>query len=175
MEQSKKLEKVIRIVSIAIPIAVAVILGIRQKVYLGEWTKMLPHGIGIINGLTAVFLIGAFLAIKSKNISLHKTLNTIAFSLGALFLLMYICYHISNPSTSSEQMQSTERYIYLFFLISHISLSIVVVRYVLLAMYFGLTRQYVQHKQITKVAFPLWLYVSVSGVIVYVMISPYYQ
>ncbi len=165
--------RVINILSIAIPVAVALLIGIRQKLPLGEWTSVLPHVIGGLNAVTSVLLVAAVVAIKQRKVELHRKLTTSAFVLGAVFLLTYITYHISNPSTSYGG-EGAVRYVYYFLLISHILLSIVVVRYVLLAMYYALTQQFNDHKRIVKIAFPIWLYVSVSGVVVYLMISPYY-
>lgn len=167
-------KKIVNILAIAIPIAVALLIGIRQKVALGTWTSFLPHLIGVINGLTAVFLILALLAIKQKKVNLHKNLMFFAFSLGAIFLVTYILYHISNPSTAYEGVGFI-RYVYYFLLISHILLSIGVVYFVLMALHYALTNQITKHKKIVKIAYPLWLYVSVSGVLVYLMISPYYS
>ncbi|MEM9672470.1 MAG: DUF420 domain-containing protein [Bacteroidota bacterium] len=165
--------RAINILSIAIPVAVALLIGIRQKVPLGEWTTALPHVIGIINGATSLLLIAAVVVIKQKKIELHRKLMTTAFILGAIFLVTYIVYHISNPSTVYGG-EGGIRYLYYFLLISHILLSIVVVRYVLLAMYYALNKQFDDHRRIVKLAFPIWLYVSVTGVAVYLMISPYY-
>ena len=165
--------RAINVLSIAIPVAVALLIGIRQKIPLGEWTTTLPHVIGILNGMTSLLLVAALVAIKQKKVTLHRQLMTTAFVLGAIFLLTYITYHISNPSTSYGG-EGAIRYLYYFLLISHVLLSIVVVRYVLLALYYALNRQFNDHKRIVKVAFPIWLYVSVSGVVVYLMISPYY-
>ncbi len=174
MQINKKTERLLQIVSYAIPVAVAVILGIRNKIYLGDWTKQLTHLIGILNASTAIVLCLGFYFIKNKNYAAHKTMMSTAFYMGAVFLILYIIYHISNENTPSTGMLSGTRYLYLFFLISHIILSIVVVRYVLFSIYYALTKQIEKHKAMVKITFPLWLYVSVSGVIVYLMISPYY-
>ena len=165
--------RAINILSIAIPVAVALLIGIRQKVPLGSWTTVLPDVIGGLNAATSLLLIAALVAIKQQKVVLHQKLMTTAFVFGAIFLVTYILYHISNPSTSYGG-EGAIRYVYYFLLISHILLSIVVVRYVLLAMYYALVRQFNDHKRIVKIAFPIWLYVSVTGVIVYLMISPYY-
>ncbi|MGB3848911.1 MAG: DUF420 domain-containing protein [Tunicatimonas sp.] len=165
--------RAINILSVAIPVAVALLIGIRQKVPLGEWTSVLPHVIGLLNGATALLMIAAVVAIKQRKAELHRRLMTTAFILGAIFLVTYIVYHISNPSTSYGG-EGAIRYLYYFLLISHILLSVVVVRYVLLAMYYALNRQFADHKRIVRVAYPIWLYVSVTGVVVYLMISPYY-
>ena len=165
--------RVINILSIAIPVAVALLIGIRQKIPLGAWTSVLPDVIGGLNAATSLLLVAAVVAIKQRKVELHRKLMTTAFVLGAIFLVTYILYHISNPSTAYGG-EGAIRYVYYFLLITHILLSIVVVRYVLLAMYYALTQQFNDHQRIVKIAFPLWLYVSVTGVVVYLMISPYY-
>jgi putative membrane protein len=167
-------KKLVNVLSIAIPLAVALLIGIRQKLPLGEWTSVLPHVIGFINTLTACVLVAALVAIKGKNINLHQNLMWVAVGLGAVFLVLYILYHISNPSTPYGGTGAV-RYVYYFLLISHVVLSIGVVRFVLLALYYALNREFDQHRRVVKLAFPIWLYVSVSGVVVYLMISPYYQ
>jgi len=163
----------IKLLSIAIPIAVAVLLGLPTKLDLGEWVYTLPHVIGVINTLTAICLVLAIVAIKRKNIALHKKFNSAAFVLGAIFLLCYVTYHASAESTSFGG-DDTIKYIYYFFLLTHIVLSIGVVPLVLLAFYYALNEMIDKHKKIVKFTFPIWLYVSVTGVIVYLMISPYY-
>ncbi|MCU0437694.1 MAG: DUF420 domain-containing protein [Raineya sp.] len=163
---------VINILSVAIPVVVGVLLGIRVKVNLGEWTKMLPHVNAVINSLTAILLILGLVFIKQKNIKAHQNTMLAAFSLGSLFLVTYVLYHFSNEST--KYPDNGYRMIYLFILISHIVLSMGVVRFVLLSLYYALNKDFVNHKKVTKIAFPIWLYVSITGVIVYFMISPYY-
>ncbi|MFT7150564.1 MAG: putative membrane protein [Nonlabens sp.] len=163
----------IKLLSIAIPIAVAVLLGLPTKLDLGDWVYTLPHVIGVINTLTAICLVLAIVAIKRKNIALHKKFNSAAFVLGAIFLLCYVTYHASAESTSFGGDDMT-KYIYYFFLLTHIVLSIGVVPLVLLAFYYSLNEMIDKHKKIVKFTFPIWLYVSVTGVIVYLMISPYY-
>ncbi|MFN8353297.1 MAG: DUF420 domain-containing protein [Spirosomataceae bacterium] len=165
--------QLIRVLSIAIPLAVAILLGIRTKVDLGTWTKVLPHLNGVINSLTAILLIAGRVFIAQKNVKLHSMVMRIAFLLGSLFLVSYVLYHLTNESTSFGGV-GVIRYVYFFVLISHILLSIVVVPFVLLAMYFALTNQIERHKRTVKWTFPIWLYVSITGVIAYLMISPYY-
>ncbi|MCF0051165.1 DUF420 domain-containing protein [Dyadobacter sp. LJ53] len=173
LEKKPKYERIINILAIVIPIAVAALLGIRQKIDLGTWTKVLPHVIGVINTLTALFLIAGFYFVKNRNINAHRQAMTGAFLLGAVFLVCYVLYHISNESTPFGG-QGFIRPVYYFLLISHITLSIVVVWFVLRAVYFGYTNQIVAHRKAVKWALPIWLYVSISGVVVYLMISPYY-
>jgi putative membrane protein len=173
IEKKPKYERIINILAVAIPVAVALLLGIRQKIDLGAWTKVLPHVIGVINTATAMLLIMGFYFVKQRNLTAHRQIMTGAFVLGAVFLVCYILYHISNESTPFGGTGFV-RPVYYFLLISHILLSIVVVWFVLRAVYFGYTNQIAEHRKAVKWALPIWLYVSISGVIVYFMISPYY-
>lgn len=163
----------IRVFSIAIPLAVAVLLSLPTKLDLGEWVYNLPHAIGIVNTLTSICLIVAFVAVKKGNVKLHQQMNSSAFILGALFLVMYVLYHASAESTAYGG-EGGLRYVYYGLLISHILLSIGVVPLVLLAFFYALNGMIEKHKKIVKYTFPIWLYVSVTGVAVYLMISPYY-
>ncbi|GAB2522245.1 DUF420 domain-containing protein [Spirosoma aerophilum] len=171
--EERKANRVITILSLAIPIAVAVLLGIRQKVDLGSWTTYLPHINGIINSITSVLLLMGLYFIRQKNIVAHKRAMLAAFTFGSLFLVSYVLYHLTNESTPFGG-QGWIRPVYYFLLVSHIVLSVVVVWFVLRAVYFALSGQIARHKQTVKYAFPIWLYVSVTGVIVYLLIKPYY-
>lgn len=163
----------IKVLSAAIPLAVMVLLSLPTKLELGDWVYVLPDVIGAINTLTSIALIAALIAVKNKKIDLHKKFNTLAFVLGALFLVCYVIYHASAESTPFGG-EGASRYIYFFLLISHIALSIAVVPLVLLSFYYALNGMINQHKKIVKYTFPIWLYVSITGVAVYLMISPYY-
>ena len=174
LEKNTKNEKLVNILSIAIPVAVAILIGIRTKIDLGAWTKILPHVIGLLNTTTSITLIAGFIFIKNKNIIMHRRMMSLSFIQGSLFLVLYILYHVSNASTSYGG-DGILKSIYYVLLISHISLSIGVVWFVLRAVYYALSGQITEHKKIVKWTFPLWLYVSVTGVIVYLMISPYYN
>ena len=151
----------------------AVLLGIQNKLDLGSWTGILPKINAIINSLTAFLLLLGLYFIKNKNIKLHKKIMTFAFTLGGLFLVFYVIYHLTNPATPFGGTGFI-RYFYYFNLFTHILASLVVLPFVLRAFYFGLFRMDDQHRKVTKIAFPIWLYVSVTGVIAYLMISPYY-
>ena len=163
----------VNILSLAIPAVVVVLLGIRTKLDLGAWTKMLPHAIGAINTLTSDLLILGLVAQKMGKIRMHRLAMTSAFSLGAVFLVCYVTYHLTNPSTGFGG-SGMMRAIYYTVLISHIGLSLVVLPLVLRAFLFALTNQIARHRRIAKYAYPIWLYVSMTGVLVYLMISPYY-
>ena len=174
LENNRKYNRLINILAVAIPLVVAVLLGIRQKVDLGSWTKVLPHVNAVINSLTAVLLVMGLLFIQNKNIAAHRRSMTAAFVLGSLFLVSYVLYHLSNESTPFGG-EGLIRPIYYFLLISHIVMSVVVVWFVLRAVYFAYSNQIAEHKKTVRWAFPIWLYVSITGVVVYLLISPYYQ
>jgi putative membrane protein len=175
-------------VSIIIPIAVALLLFLPYKINLPvSIVAFLPGFNAGINSLTALLLLSALWAIKQKNIELHKNLMLSAFILGAIFLLSYVTYHSSTESTifgdinhngvleADEKAElGISRVVYLFVLLSHILLAIIVLPFVLFALFNALTDRIERHKKIVKFAFPIWLYVSVSGVIVFLMIRPYY-
>ncbi len=169
----KKSYRTINIVSIVIPIVVALMLGIRTKITLGPWSDFLPFVNAIINSTTAFLLLLGLFFIKNGEIAKHKVAMSLGFGLGALFLVFYVLYHISHASTPFGGTGAI-RYFYYFNLITHILASLVVLPFVLRAYYFGLKRMDVEHKKVTKIAFPLWLYVSITGVIAYIMILPYY-
>ena len=173
LQKEKNANLLINVVSVVIPVVVALILGIRQKFELGSWTTYLPHVNGVINSLTSVLLVVGYYFIRQKNVVAHRRTMTVAFVLGAFFLVGYVLYHVSNESTTFGG-QGWVRPVYYFLLISHIALSVVVLWFVLRAVYFALTRQFVLHKKMTRWALPIWLYVSTTGVIVYLMIKPYY-
>lgn len=185
---SKVYLKVIYAISIVIPIVVAFLIFFPEKLSLSvSWVKVLPAVHACINSLTVVVLIGALLAIKKHNVKLHKSLMSTALILGVFFLVSYILYHSSVESVkfgdldhdgvlSSEEREAagSSRTIYLTILFSHIVFSIAVVPFVLLAFYYALSAQIVKHKRIVKYTYPVWMYVSITGVIVYFLISPYY-
>lgn len=169
LNNQKKSNLLINIISIAVPIVVAVLLGIQNKLELGVWTKTLPHIIGLINTLTTIALVLGLIFIKMRRISLHQTMMTLAFSLGGLFLICYVLYHLTNPANKFNGTGAI-RYVYFFTLISHVGLSLVVLPLVLRAMYFASTKQFDAHRKIVKFAYPIWLYVSVTGVLVYLFV-----
>lgn len=170
---NQKSLRTINIISIVIPIAVAVLLGIRSKPYIGEWTKLLPHLNAVLNGTTSVLLLAGLYLIKNKQQELHRAVMTSAFALGGVFLISYVIYHLTNDSVAFGG-EGFIRYVYYFVLISHILLSLIVLPLVLRAFYFAYIGQYATHVKLVKYAYPIWLYVSISGVIAYLFISPYY-
>lgn len=156
--------------SFAIPLAVAALFKVKIDV---ELPVFLPPIYATINGITAIILVTAVWAIKNGKRSLHERLMKSALVLSALFLILYVLYHMTSTSTAFGGV-GLIKYLYYFILISHILLSVAVVPFVLFTFLHGINQDFNQHKRLARIAFPLWLYVAVTGVIVYIMISPYY-
>ena len=167
--QIAKFRKLIVVVSIVIPIAVAALFGIKVE---GIDLSFLPPFYAGINGVTAVLLITALVAIKSKNMILHQRLMQVCLSLSLLFLLCYVAYHMTSDSTSYG---GSMKAVYYTILISHIILSVAVIPLVLFTYLFAWEGKFDKHKKWTRFAFPIWLYVAITGVVVYWMISPFYK
>ena len=167
----KVFDNLIILVSILIPVVVAILFTV--KLPNVEPLSFLPPIYASINALTALLLISALVAIKNKKIKLHSLLMKFSIGLSLVFLLMYVAYHMTSESTPFGG-EGTIRYIYFTILISHILLSITVIPFVLVTYVRAITNDIQAHKKIAKITFPLWLYVAVTGVIVYIMISPYY-
>ncbi|MDG1040286.1 MAG: DUF420 domain-containing protein [Polaribacter sp.] len=173
--QEKKYNRIIIALSIIIPIAVALLFGVnlKQMGFNIEPLTFLPPIYASINAFTAVLLIAAIVAIKKGNKKLHEQLNTAAIACSVLFLLMYIAYHMTSESTKYGG-EGVVKYVYYFILFTHILLSIAVIPFVLITFVRAKLGKFAAHKKIAKITFPLWLYVAVTGVVVYLMISPYY-
>lgn len=175
ISNEKKYNKWIVVLAIVIPLVVAILSRMKLQDFGIEVEPLtfLPPIYAAINGLTAIILIIAVIAIKNKNVVLHENLMTTAIWCSALFLVMYVAYHMTSDSTSYGG-EGVLKYIYYFILITHILLSIVIIPFVLITYVRAITKNFERHKKIAKITFPLWLYVAITGVIVYLMISPYY-
>lgn len=149
---------------------------------------LLPHIIGGINAVCSVLLIISLIFIKKGNIPAHKITNIITFILSAIFLVFYILFHLYEKDTKFGDLDhngilsaaelaavGSTRYVYFFILATHIILAVVVLPLILVSFYRGLTMQVELHRKIVRWSYPVWLYVAVTGVIVYLMISPYYN
>ena len=172
---NKKINKaynaIIIVVSILIPVVVAVLSRVRIPNIAP--LDMLPPIYAIINGATAILLVVAVMQIKRGNKRKHQLLMKINILLSLLFLIMYIAYHV----TSEMAIYGGEgiiRYVYYFILASHIILSGILVPLVLLTYKHAALGEYLKHRKLAKITFPIWFYVAVTGVVVYLMISPYY-
>lgn len=171
----KKYKIWIIVLSIIIPVAVAALFSVKLKDFGFDVEPLtfLPPIYASINGLTAVVLILAVRAIKNGNRSTHERLMKTAITLSVLFLVMYVAYHMTSDSTSFGG-EGAIRYIYFFILITHICLSIIIIPLVLFTYVRALAERFDKHKKLARITFPIWLYVAITGVVVYLMISPYY-
>jgi putative membrane protein len=168
VDYEKKYKKLIIALSIIIPVAVAALFGIKIK---GYDFSILPPIYATINGITAVVLIASLMAIKRKQIKIHQRLNNLAVLLSLSFLVMYVAYHITSENTPYG---GSMKPLYYSILISHILLSVIVIPLVLFTYVKGWSGKIEQHRKWSKITFPIWLYVAITGVVVYLMISPYY-
>jgi putative membrane protein len=171
MNQPEPYKKLIVALSIVIPILVAVLFRVKIE---GYDFRFLPSIYASINGLTAVLLITAVFFIKQGKRVVHERIMMTCIGLSAAFLVLYVLYHMTTPSTVYGG-EGFLRYVYYFILISHIVLSVFITPLVLFTFSRALGGNFVRHKALAKFTFPIWLYVAVSGVVVYLMISPYYK
>jgi putative membrane protein len=182
--QENQFKKIIYTLSIVIPIVVVFLFSFHLE---GYDTTFLPPIYATTNGITALVLIGALVAIKNKNIKLHQKLIKVALGLSVLFLALYVARHITSSEIifgdldgdgllddNEKSVLGVSRFVYYFILITHIALSVIVIPLVLFAFMRGTLNQIQKHKKIVRFAFPVWLYVAITGVIVYLMIYPYY-
>jgi putative membrane protein len=189
-QNDKNVLKIIMIFSIVI-CAVVVILNqkyITAPKEFPDFIYKLPLVNAILNGTCSILLILSLWAIKKRNIQLHKRLNLTAFILSAVFIVCYVTAHFFIPDTKYGDvdhdgiMSVTEsaavsgiKPFYVIILLSHIFFAVIVLPLVLLSFYYGLKDDRVKHKKLTRFSYPIWLYVTVTGVVVYAMISPYYN
>lgn len=188
--QSSKpgLRKLIIVLSIVIPLVVAALFKVKIEIK-GFNPHFLPSIYACINGLTAILLVVALVAIKQKKISLHEGIIKVCMGLSVLFLLLYITYHMTSDSTvygdlngsggkldnyEKLNISSASQITYYIILITHIILSVAVIPMVLFSYLYAWEGKYDKHRKWTKITWPLWFYVAASGVVVYLMISPYY-
>jgi len=187
-KNDRKYLTLIGVLSVAIPVVVAVLLFIPQTGKLGDFdVTFLPHLNAILNSATTICLIAGFIAIKNQKQEVHRTFMMAAFTLSSLFLVSYVLFHFQGETTyfgdldgdkvvteAEKAAAGVSRTIYLVVLLTHIVLATAVVPLVLLAIYFAFSKQLDRHKKMVKWTFPIWTYVAVTGVVVYLMIRPYY-
>lgn len=171
LKEERKIKLWITVLSIAIPLVVALLFG--YKIPNAKPLTFLPPIYASINALTAILLVVAVMAIKRGKQKLHQNIMTACIGLSALFLVMYVAYHMTSDSTPYGG-EGVLRYMYFFILISHIFLSIVIIPLVLVTYSKTYLKDFEAHRKWAKYTFPVWLYVAVTGVVVYLMISPYY-
>lgn len=170
----KKYLVLIAILSVVIPVVVAMLFFMPKEGSSSVDVSFLPTLHAILNSLTAVALVIGYYNIRNGNTKLHRNAMATAFGLSAIFLVSYVTYHFLGERTIYGG-DGFLKLFYYFILLTHIVLAVVIVPLVLLSMYFALTEQFVRHRRISKWTFPIWLYVAVTGVLVYILISPYYS
>ena len=170
--KERRLNTLIKVISVAIPLVVALLFGI--KIPNVEPLSFLPPIYATINAVTAILLIAAVVAIKNGKQRTHQRLMTSNIVLSALFLVMYVAYHMTSETTVYGG-EGAMKYVYYFILMTHIVLSISVIPLVLITYSKVYLDDFESHRHWAKYTFPIWLYVAITGVLVYVMISPYYQ
>ena len=170
----KAIFRVILVLSVVVFLVVVVLYQLPKAEIIPDWAKQLPKLNAFINGTCSLLLVGSFMAVKRGNINLHKRLNITTFVLSSLFLVSYIIFHSFGVETKYPA-DAPARTFYLFILLTHIVLAALVLPLVLVSFFYGLSGKVEQHRKIVRFSFPIWLYVTVTGVIVYLMISPYYR
>jgi putative membrane protein len=189
-QNDKKAKWLIGIFSVVVFVAVTVLgkYNLAGKVVLPFDVHIFAFANALINSAVAVLLIAGLLTVKNKNYKLHKTIMLTAMVLSVLFLVSYICHHlfageavygdtdnIKGLSNAEKATAGSMRTLYLLILITHIPLAGLALPFILFAAYRALTGDYARHKKLVRIVFPVWLYVAITGVIVYIMISPYYK
>jgi len=172
--KEKKIFRFILLVSAVVLLTVVIVGRLPKADHIPWFVPYLPMLNAFINGTCSVILLISFYNIKRKNITIHKRLNITALVLSSIFMISYVLFHSFGIETRYPA-DNPVRPLYLTILISHIILAAIVLPLVLFSFYYGLDMNVEKHKKIVRWSFPIWLYVTVSGVVVYLMISPYYQ
>lgn len=188
VKNDKKAKLLIYIVSFVVFAAVVLLSKIKLEVDLGFNVHLFAKANAIINSAVAVLLVAGLMTIKQKKYLLHKKIMLAAMSLSVLFLVSYICHHLlagdtkfgdidHNGILSDEEKTAAGslRLLYYFILLTHIPLAAIILPFILFTAYRALIGEYEQHKKLTRITWPVWFYVAVTGVVVYLMISPYYN
>jgi putative membrane protein len=187
----KKNEKTARIliwsVSIIVFVAIAALSGIKLNVHLSFDPHVFATFNAIVNSLVAILLIAGLISVKKRNYILHKKIMIAAIILSVLFLISYVCHHLLSGETrfgdlnhdglvspDEKVLAGSARYVYYAVLITHIPLAGIILPFILFTAYRSLSGDYQKHKKLARITWPVWLYVAISGVVVYLLISPYY-
>lgn len=187
----KKDDKSARILIWSVSIIIFIAIAFLADLKLNVKTSFDPHIFAafnaIANSCVAVLLVAALVAVKKKKYLLHKKIMIAAIILSALFLVSYICHHLLSGETrfgdlnhdgilspDEKLLAGSLRYVYYVILITHIPLAGIILPFILFTSYRALSGQYVKHKKLARITWPVWLYVAISGVVVYLLISPYY-
>lgn len=174
IKKNDKLAYTLIIIFSIIVFTVVTILGrVKLDINLGFDKHIFAHMNALINTFVALLLLGGLYAAKQKRFNTHKRLMLWAIALSVLFLVSYICHHLFTEATTYGG-EGLVKLVYYFILITHIGLAGIILPFILFTAYRGLTAEYDKHRKLAKRTWPLWFYVAVTGVIVYLMISPYY-
>ena len=186
-KNDKKAKWLIYTVSFVIFVAVVLLSQVKLNVDLGFDVHVFAKANAVINSIVALLLLAGLVTIKQKKYVVHKNIMLMAMLLSVLFLLSYISHHllagdtkfgdINHDGILSEEEKTTAgniRLLYYFILLTHIPLAAIILPFILFTAYRALIGEYEQHKKLTRFTWPIWFYVAVTGVVVYVMISPYY-
>ncbi len=186
-KNDKRAKLFIWIVSIVVFSVVTILSRVKLNVDLGFNPHLFALTNAVLNSCVTILLIIGLLAVKRKNYLLHKRIMIAAIILSLLFLLSYICHHLFTGetkygdldnngilSTEEKTLAGSMRMVYYFILLTHIPLAGIILPFILFTAYRSLTGEYEKHKKLARITWPVWFYVAITGVIVYLMISPYY-
>lgn len=175
------------IISILVFIGIAFLTRVKLNVNTGFDPHIFATANAVINSIVALLLLAGLLSVKKKRYHLHKKIMLTAISLSVLFLISYVCHHLFTGDTKfgdinhdgilsldEKTLAGSLRYVYYFILITHIPLAGIILPFILFTAYRALSGNYEKHKRLARITWPIWMYVAVSGVVVYLMIRPYY-
>jgi len=187
-KDDRKAKIIIWSVSIIVFIAVAFLTQTKLNIHLSFNPHVFAAFNAIVNSIVAILLLAALFAVKTNKFYLHKILMLSAIILSSLFLISYICHHLLSGDTKygdinhdgilsvdEKTLAGSLRYVYYFILITHIPLAGIILPFILFTAYRSLTGDYVKHKKLARITWPIWFYVAITGVAVYLMIRPYYS
>jgi len=173
-KKDKQVKWLIGIASVTVFVAVAVLSKVKLAINFGFNVHIFATVNAYINAVVSILLVAALIAVKQKKYVLHKNIMLTAIIFSSVFLISYICHHLLAAETKFGG-QGALKYIYYFILATHIILAAIILPFILFTAYRALTGEWLMHKKIARYTWPLWLYVSITGVLVYVLISPYYS
>lgn len=175
------------IISVVVFILIAALSRIKLDIHVGFDSHYFATANAIINSLVSILLVAGLLSVKFKKFHLHKKIMVTAIILSVLFLISYVCHHLTTGDTkfgdingdgvvslSEKEAVGSIRYVYYFILLTHIPLAGIILPFILFTAYRALSGNYEKHKKLARITWPVWFYVAISGVVVYLMISPYY-
>jgi putative membrane protein len=175
-------------VSIIVFIGIAFLSGVKLNIHINFDPHIFAAFNAVINSIVAMLLILALVSVKSKKYLLHKRIMLVAIILSVLFLISYVCHHLLSGETKfgdlnhdgmvsldEKNLAGSLRYVYYFILLTHIPLAGIILPFILFTAYRALSGDYEKHKKLARITWPIWFYVAISGVAVYLLISPYYH